>query len=179
MHELATISSLRHSQPVCVAATAIGGQNDISSLSTVEAFAAASPLPPPPSLPPPPPLLPMLPSLSPAPPLPLSQSPWSSASQDMPTARFSVGVGVLNTILYGACSRESACNRLPATQRHVLSSPIASPAAVGGDSDGSFVDTVEAFDGASWSAAASISTARSFVGVGVLGKTLYGVRSPW
>ena len=65
---------------------------------------------------------------------------------------------------------------LVAAQGHTALSPsvLLLPAAVGGDIGGTFADTVEAFNGTSWSAAASMPTARSFVGVGVLGTVLYG-----
>ena len=52
-------------------------------------------------------------------------------------------------------------------------------AVVGGDSGGGyFVDSMETFNGSAWASVASMPTARSFVGVGVLGTTLYGVHSP-
>ena len=61
--------------------------------------------------------------------------------------------------------------RLPTARVH------ASTAVGGWDSTYSVVSTVEAYDGSLWSTAASMPTARTYVGVGVLGANLYGVCS--
>ena len=64
------------------------------------------------------------------------------------------------------------------SSRYILTACCFASAVVGGDSGGYFVDSVETFNGTAWASVASMPTARSFVGVGVLGTTLYGVHSP-
>ena len=49
-------------------------------------------------------------------------------------------------------------------------------AAIGGtDSGSNTLDTVEAFNGLSWSTVEPMPSARSMLGVGALGSTLYGM----
>ena len=64
--------------------------------------------------------------------------------------------------------------RVPATTQLFTPSHVAAAAIGGADSVLNTVNTVEAFNGTSWSTAAVMPTARSDLGVGVLGTTLYG-----
>ena len=74
---------------------------------------------------------------------------WAAGLPAMPTARYSLAVGVVGTTLY----------------------------AVGGFNSNAWLSTVEAYDTASqkWSTLPSMPTARSALAVGVVGNTLYAV----